>query len=81
MLWISIEHSFKSFYKRQNQILYIYIYVFNFATFISIGSFAEDAENSCKVYCEKAIKQDPDNPDAYQVMANFLLSEQKNEVT
>ena len=35
---------------------------------------------ACKLYCEKAIEQDPDNPDAYQVMANFLLSEQKNEV-
>ncbi|CAB3985880.1 probable assembly chaperone of rpl4 [Paramuricea clavata] len=41
--------------------------------------FVEDAENSCKLYCEKAIEKDADNPDAYQVMANFLLSEQKNE--
>ena len=45
-----------------------------------ISSFVEDAENSCKLYCEKAIEKDADNPDAYQVMANFLLSEQKNEV-
>ena len=51
-----------------------------FAIFLYVESFAEDAEDSCKIYCEEAIKQDPENPDAYQVMANLLLSEQDNEV-
>ncbi|XP_046846329.1 probable assembly chaperone of rpl4 [Xenia sp. Carnegie-2017] len=40
---------------------------------------AEDAEASCKSYCNEAIQHDQNNPDAYQVMANCLLSEQKNE--
>ena len=47
--------------------------------FLTDCCFEENAENSCKLYCEKAVEQDPDNPDAYQVLANFLLSEQKNE--
>ena len=29
MLWVSIEHSIKSFYKQRNIILYIYIYTVN----------------------------------------------------
>lgn len=43
-------------------------------------SFSENAETSCKEHCEKAIEHDPSNPEAYQVLANFLLSEEKNEV-
>ncbi len=30
MLWVSIEHSAKSFYKQRNIILYIYIYIYMF---------------------------------------------------
>ncbi|XP_028399911.1 probable assembly chaperone of rpl4 [Dendronephthya gigantea] len=41
--------------------------------------FAANAETTCRLYCEKAIEHDPNNPEAYQVMANFLLSEQKSE--
>lgn len=41
--------------------------------------FSENAETSCKVYCEEAIEHDPSNPEAYQALANFLLSEEKNE--
>lgn len=43
-------------------------------------SFSENAETSCKEYCGKAIEHDPSNPEAYQMLANCLLSEGENEV-
>ena len=36
MLWVSIEHSAKSFYKQRNIILYIYIVAFNIYIYIYI---------------------------------------------
>ncbi|EDO43571.1 predicted protein [Nematostella vectensis] len=41
--------------------------------------FDDEAEIKCSEYCQKAIEADPTNPEAYQVMANCLLSRQKIE--
>lgn len=41
--------------------------------------FEEEAESKCKMYIEKAIDIDKDNPEGYQLMASFLLSKEDKE--
>lgn len=41
-------------------------------------SFDEDAEVKCQTNIEKAMTSDPSNPDAFQLMASFLLSKERN---
>ncbi|KAK3731845.1 hypothetical protein QZH41_020211, partial [Actinostola sp. cb2023] len=41
--------------------------------------FDSEAESKCYQFCEKALEYDPSNPDAYQAMANCLLSQEKTE--
>ncbi|KXJ16984.1 probable assembly chaperone of rpl4 [Exaiptasia diaphana] len=41
--------------------------------------FDSEAESKCFQFCQKAIEYDSSNPDAYQVMANCLLSQEKVE--
>ncbi|XP_031564050.1 probable assembly chaperone of rpl4 [Actinia tenebrosa] len=39
--------------------------------------FDTEAENKCFECCQKAVEYDPSNPDAYQTMANCLMSQEK----
>ena len=42
-------------------------------------SFKDEAADKCTEYCRKAIECDPNNPEAYQLMASCLLSQQNME--
>ncbi|XP_053394826.1 uncharacterized protein LOC123524457 isoform X2 [Mercenaria mercenaria] len=41
--------------------------------------FEDDAEEKCRSSIEKAITADPNNPDAVQLMASFLLTKEKTQ--
>ena len=43
-------------------------------------SFSDNADVECLNYCKKAIASCPTNPEAYQLMASYLLSRDKTEV-
>ena len=40
-------------------------------------SFKEEAAAKCSEFCHKAMEFDPTNPEAFQLMASCLLSEEK----
>ena len=44
-------------------------------------SFEEDAAQWCQDCCQKAIEQDPTNPEGYQLKASCLLSQENTEVS
>lgn len=44
-------------------------------------SFDEGAEEKCHASIEKSLSADPNNPDALQLMASFLLTKEKNQVS
>ena len=54
------------------------IYV-NFPFHISHFSFKEEADTKCYECCQKAIEYDATNPEAFQLMASCLLSQQNME--
>lgn len=43
-------------------------------------SFADNADSECHRYCQKAIEYGPKNPEAYQVMASYLISKDRKKV-
>lgn len=45
-----------------------------------LGSFSPDAEQRCLECCTKAVTIAPQNPEAHQVMASYLLSKDDIEV-
>ena len=54
------------------------IYV-NFPFHLLLFSFREEAETKCYECCQKAIEYDAANPEAFQLMASCLLSQQNME--
>lgn len=44
-------------------------------------SFEDDAEEKCHTNILKAIEAEPSNPDAVQLMASFLLTKEKTQVS
>ena len=51
----------------------------NFSFHILLFSFKEEAETKCYECCQKAIEYDAANPEAFQLMASCLLSQQNME--
>lgn len=51
----------------------------NFPFHILLSSFKEEAETKCYECCQKAIEYDAANPEAFQLMASCLLSQQNME--
>ena len=47
--------------------------------FLTDCCFEENAEKTCEIYCQQALNSDPNNPEAYVVMANLLLSQENKE--
>lgn len=43
-------------------------------------SFADTADSQCHQCCQKAIEYGPSNPEAYQLMASYLLSKERDKV-
>ena len=44
------------------------------------SSFADSADSECHRCCQKAIEYGPSNPEAYQLMASYLLSKERDKV-
>lgn len=53
------------------------ICIINF--YLLLLSFAADADTRCHEACTKALEFAPDNPEAYQIQASCLLSQEKTE--
>lgn len=51
----------------------------NFTFHILLSSFKEEADTKCYECCQKAIEYDATNPEAFQLMASCLLSQQNME--
>ena len=49
--------------------------------YLTDACFADEAEGRCQEYCQKALEYDATNPEAYQVMANYLLSLDNKKVS
>ena len=72
MLWQGMQ-----IYKiNRNSCIFINVKDFVF----ELSSDDDDAEERCKTSIEKAIELDKENPDALQMMANFLLLKEKTQV-
>lgn len=50
-----------------------------FTAYILLFSFKEEADAKCCECCQKAIEYDATNPEAFQLMASCLLSQQNME--
>ena len=48
---------------------------------IYFSSFDENAEEKCKEFMEKALMADPENAEAWQTKANFLISKEEKDVS
>ena len=65
---------------KRNMKNHVYLKMLKTVCFVNYSSDDDDAEERCKTSIEKAIELDKENPDALQMMANFLLLKEKTQV-